>query len=90
MWCELNRTGPKTSNRQESDEHKKQARIEEQPAGTVQKQEAEMAPTIAPSLKMRRASAAVRLQSRRHFGDFEPAEGRFHDHLAGKFHASAS
>ena len=49
-----------------------QARVEEQPAGAVEEQEAEVAPPVAPGVQVGRTAAAVAVQVGRHLGHVRP------------------
>src|SRR5579863_558164 len=46
-----------------------------------------MAPAVAPGSQMRRPPATIRRQRSGNFGDLQPAERSFDDHLAREFHS---
>ncbi len=46
-----------------------------------------MPPTVAPRLEVRRPGPPIRRKDRRHLGDVQAVQSRFHDHLGGELHA---
>ena len=82
--------GQKPEREDEAERKTNDAGIKEEPARTVEQQEAEVTPAVAPGAQMRRAAAAVGRERGRNLGDAKIGERGFDDHLAGKLHAGGA